>query len=447
MKKGKGFLTLLLGMALSMGLAQSAYAASYAAVSMEANVLGLGFLIEPTLVDISDDARASRVITDLLQENCATPDGSQPWLGTGGVQSDFYLAAVYCPGQENAKVADYITAVVGDGAVDYSSREDDWLGEFDYYDMSGWKYSVNASFPPVGAADYQLADNDVMRWQFTVYGYGADLNADNEAWGQPSINKCGNKDALTWDVAVLRSKYDDAVLEANAAYTAAMALLTDPQATQTALDKAKQNLARVTFDDGTVDDTVEDTDTTPANVSFADTEGHWAAQAITYVADKGLMKGEENNKFNPDNALNRAMLVTMLYRMENAPEVTGASSFVDVAAGQWYTDAVIWAAANGIVNGKEDGRFAPLDNITREEMAAVLMRYAKAKGVDVVQTGDLSAFADAAAVSAWALENMQWANGAGLITGDEAGKLNPQGKATRAEAAAILMRYLENIVK
>ena len=447
MRKGKGFLTLLLGMALSMGLVQSAYAASYAAVSMDANVLGLGFLIEPTLVDISDQARASAVIADLMQENITTPDGSQPWLGTGDVESGFYLAAVYCAGQENAKMADYITAVVDEGGVRYSSREDDWLGEFDYNDVSGWMYSINGSFPPVGAADYHLADNDVMRWQFTVYGYGADLNAEKEAWGKPGINKGGNKDALTWDVAVLRSKYDDAVLEANAVYTAAMALLNDPQASQVELDKAKQDLAKVAFGESSVEDTVEDTDTTPANVSFADTEGHWAAQAITYVADKGLMKGEENNKFNPDNALNRAMLVTMLYRMENAPEVTGASSFVDVAAGQWYTDAVIWAAANGIVNGKEGGRFAPLDNITREEMAAILMRYAEAKGVDVSQAGDLSAFADAAAVSAWALANMQWANAAGLIGGDEVGKLNPQGKATRAEAAAILVRYLENTVK
>ena len=140
------------------------------------------------------------------------------------------------------------------------------------------------------------------------------------------------------------------------------------------------------------------------------------------------------------------MLVTILYRLENTPEVTEANQFSDVSAGQWYTEAVIWASVNGIVNGYEDGTFAPTNNVTREEMAAMLMRYAEYKGIDVTATKDISGYNDAAKVSAWAQQNMAWSNSAGLIQGDENNNLNPQGKATRAEAAMILMRLVKNVL-
>ena len=174
--------------------------------------------------------------------------------------------------------------------------------------------------------------------------------------------------------------------------------------------------------------------------------GDWFYDAVKYAKDNGLMNGEENNRFNPNSKLNRAMLVTILYRLEKEPNAD-AGSFVDVAAGQWYAKAVAWASANGIVKGYEDGNFRPLANISREEFAAVLMRYVEFKKVDVTKTADLSGYKDAAKVSAWAKDNLAWANAAGLIKGDDNNNLNPQGAATRAEAATILMRLSQDVLK
>ena len=174
--------------------------------------------------------------------------------------------------------------------------------------------------------------------------------------------------------------------------------------------------------------------------------GDWFYEAVKFAKDNGLMNGEENNRFNPNSKLNRAMLVTILYRLEKEPNAD-AGSFVDVAAGQWYAKAVAWASANGIVKGYEDGNFRPLANISREEFAAVLMRYAEFKKVDVTKAADLSGYKDSAKVSAWAKDNLAWANAAGLIKGDDNNNLNPQGAATRAEAATILMRLSQDVLK
>ena len=112
---------------------------------------------------------------------------------------------------------------------------------------------------------------------------------------------------------------------------------------------------------------------------FADVEGHWAFETIEYAYRNGLLIGISDTAFAPDDVMDRAMLVTILYRMEGEPEVTAANPFTDVPAGTWYTDAVIWADANDIVNGVGNGRFAPTDNITREQMAVMLYRYAQYK--------------------------------------------------------------------
>ncbi len=182
-------------------------------------------------------------------------------------------------------------------------------------------------------------------------------------------------------------------------------------------------------------------------MNFADvTEANWFYEAVKFVYEAGLMNGESDTLFKPQGNLNRAMLVTILYRLENQPEVTESNKFTDVAAGQWYTEAVIWASANGIVNGYEDGTFKPTANVSREEMAAMLMRYADFKGVDTAATKDISGYKDANQVASWAQQNMAWANSAGLIQGDENNNLNPQGKATHAEAATILMRLVKNVI-
>ena len=174
----------------------------------------------------------------------------------------------------------------------------------------------------------------------------------------------------------------------------------------------------------------------------------WYADAVQYVVDKGMMNGTSENSFSPDETTTRGMIVTMLHRLENEPAAS-ASAFNDVAAGSWYADAVAWAAAQGVVNGISDTAFAPDTAITREQMAAILYRYAQLKGYDVSvgENTNILSYTDAASISEYAIPAMQWACGAGLITGDTATTLNPLGNATRAEVATILMRFLEQLAK
>ena len=182
-------------------------------------------------------------------------------------------------------------------------------------------------------------------------------------------------------------------------------------------------------------------------VPFTDIAGHWAEDGIKYVYGRGIMNGTSETKFSPNATLSRAMLVTMLYRLEGEPAVSAANSFTDVAGGMWYTDAISWAAAGDIVGGMGDGKFAPNADITREQMAAILHRYSKYKKYDISKTGDLSGFADLRDISAWALDALKWANGEGLINGRTKTTIVPKGTAKRAEAAVILMRFMENVAK
>ena len=180
-----------------------------------------------------------------------------------------------------------------------------------------------------------------------------------------------------------------------------------------------------------------------APLPFPDvTEGDWFYDDVRCAYETGLMGGVGDNLFAPNSQTTRAQLVTILYRLEGEPEVSGTSGFSDVAAGIWYTDAVAWAAENGIVNGVSDTEFAPGDDITREQLAAILYRYAACQGYDVSQRADLSGFGDASSISGYAHEALSWAHAQGLVLGFEDGSLRPQGTASRAQIAAVLMRFL-----
>ena len=166
---------------------------------------------------------------------------------------------------------------------------------------------------------------------------------------------------------------------------------------------------------------------------------HWAVATIQYVYDNGLMTGISANEFAPEATTTRAMIVSMLARLENVTSAESAG-FADVSDGDWYATAVNWAANVGVVNGYEDNTFRPSQPITREQLAAILMNYASYKGEDVSARADLSNYTDQP--SAWATETMQWAVAEGLISGVTADQLQPQGNATRAQVAAILERFL-----
>ena len=176
-------------------------------------------------------------------------------------------------------------------------------------------------------------------------------------------------------------------------------------------------------------------------------EGDWFYDAVRYAYETGLMDGVGDSLFAPNSETTRAQLVTILYRLEGEPEVSGTSGFTDVEAGTWYTDAVAWAAANGIVNGVSETEFAPGKDITREQLATILFRYAEAKGYDVSARADLSAYTDADQIQSYAAESVAWAVAEGLIQGFEDNTLRPAGNATRAQIATILMRFCEGVAK
>ena len=174
-------------------------------------------------------------------------------------------------------------------------------------------------------------------------------------------------------------------------------------------------------------------------------ENAWYYDAVKYVTENGLFSGTETDRFSPDEAITRGMLVTVLHRSEGEPVVNYLMTFDDVSEDSYYGDAVRWAASEGIITGYSDTEFAPDKVISREEMAAVLERYASYKGEDTSARGDLAQFADQETISDWAVANMEWAVGAGIINGKDNSTLDPKGTTTRAEVAVILNRFLENM--
>ncbi|MEA4891487.1 MAG: S-layer homology domain-containing protein [Peptococcaceae bacterium] len=176
-------------------------------------------------------------------------------------------------------------------------------------------------------------------------------------------------------------------------------------------------------------------------------ESAWYYDAVRYAMQNGLFAGTSETTFTPDADMTRAMLVTVLHRLDGKPAVTGKNIFADVKYGEWYADAILWANENKIVTGYGDGIFGTNDAITREQLAAILYRYAKAKGYDVTKTAELTKYTDVSSLSGWAYDAMKWANAEGLIIGTTDTTLSPSGTATRAQVAAILMRFAENIVK
>lgn len=190
--------------------------------------------------------------------------------------------------------------------------------------------------------------------------------------------------------------------------------------------------------------TVEFTDGT---LPFTDVrETDWFYDDVVFAYENGLFSGTTATTFSPYASMTRAMLVTVLYRLEGEPAVTGRSGFSDVTIGSYYEAAVTWAADNGIVNGTSATTFSPSENVTREQMAAILCRYAQYKQYGTSASASLSAFSDAAAVSTYAKAPLSWAVAEKLVNGTD-GKLLPRASATRAQVAAILHRFVENITK
>ncbi len=185
-------------------------------------------------------------------------------------------------------------------------------------------------------------------------------------------------------------------------------------------------------------------------VSFSDvSESAWYATSVNYAVAHGLMNGMGGNQFEPNTSMTRGMLVTVLWRYAGEPK-EGSNDFSDVPSGQWYAEAVAWAAHNGIVTGVGNGRFDPNGTITREQLATILFRYCNAEGLDTSGRTELGSFPDKGKISAYAEDALSWAVSEGLVTGTKTGSstyLDPKGNATRAQVATILMRFIENVVE
>ncbi len=186
----------------------------------------------------------------------------------------------------------------------------------------------------------------------------------------------------------------------------------------------------------------EMTDTTFADVQKND----WYYESVKYVYENNLMQGTDNG-FEPNAKMTRAMLVTALYRMQNSEKVNAIHNFSDVPEGLWYTDAVTWAVANHIVNGVNETEFMPEQEVTREQMALMIWRYAKMQGIDVSNVSNLEMYADVNEVSDWALDAIKWANAVSLLNGTDPATLSPKDTATRAQVATIMMRFFQIAAK
>ena len=178
------------------------------------------------------------------------------------------------------------------------------------------------------------------------------------------------------------------------------------------------------------------------------TEGEdWFYDAVAYVYENGIMAGTDETIFDPYMELDRAMAAQLFYNLEGKPAVTGDSTFIDVTSGHWAVDAITWAAQNDIVAGIGGGLYDPDSNVTREQFAVMLYKYARFKGYDLTATGDLTQFPDAGSISSWAETALSWANGKGLINGHENGTIDPKGSTIRAQAASIMANFDQNVAK
>ena len=168
------------------------------------------------------------------------------------------------------------------------------------------------------------------------------------------------------------------------------------------------------------------------------TDGSWYYDAVYYCYDNGYFYGTSDDQFTPGGTMTRAMFATVLYRIAGEPEVTGENPFTDVEAGKWYTDAIIWASGEKIIEGYGKGVFGTNDPVTREQMVTLFWRYT---GKPAAENADLSSFSDAGQISTWAADAFRWAVSMGIINGKGNGILDPKGTATRAEVAQIVMNY------
>ena len=304
-----------------------------------------------------------------------------------------------------------------------------------YADVDGEKTSINSTTAITGdtaaAAQWTYVDYSSSSSSGS-YAVTVEKSANGAVKASSSRANAGSSVTLT--------------VTADTGYSLGKLTVTDEDGYAVALSEEGANKYSFKMPASSV--TVKATFVKGAGLPFTDVSvDDWFYDAVVYAYENGMMNGTSATLFTPNAATSRGMIVTVLYRLENSPKVSGASTFTDVTADQYYAEAVAWAAANGIVNGFTNGEFRPNESITREQMAAILYRYASYKGYNVTKRSDLSGYSDLTMLSSYASEAMSWAVGEELFQGVGAALLSPNTSATRAQVATILMRFCETVVK
>lgn len=381
--------------------------------------------------------------------------------------------------QENATVYDLFTEAMSDAGLRYIGAESNYvstiyapsclggyaLSEFTNGKKSGWMYTVNGTHPNQGLKNWTLKDGDVVIWH-----YVNDYSHEVADWfNDPNYPSLGNGTYYNgWLRAadIRPEQYVNELLgkilkvgkngtvepKLTFQHIGKSVTFTFKPDTGYKVKDVKVNGKSVgavktyTIDKLTVSTRIE-VEFTDGKLPFTDVhETDWFYNDVLFVYEEGLFAGTSDTTFSPNAAMTRAMLVTVLYRLEGEPAVSGRSGFSDVTFNSYYEDAVTWAADNGIVNGTSTTTFSPNANVTREQMAAILYRYAQHKKYNTAASSGLNGFTDHASVSGYAAASLEWAVAEKLVNGS-AGKLMPTGNATRAQVAAILHRFVENVAK
>ena len=341
--------------------------------------------------------------------------GSTYVLNEGATVYDLLIRALVEAGMDQIGAEqNYVSAIRAP-----ASRGGFWLAQLDHGSGSGWVYAVNGEYPNVGLKDYVLNDGDWVFWHY-VDNYAAEL---------PGINGADRVTALIGALGYVTEEDAEAVRAARAAYNALTAAEKQTVENLGKLEKAEAILK-----------------TLESPLPFDDADGSWAKEPIRYVYAYGLMNGVGGRRFAPQTTMTRAMLVTILYRLAEAEPVSSPNPFSDVPTHIWYTEAAVWAFENGITRGNGKGEFQPDAPVTREQLAVMLRRYAVCQGKPSAAEGNLTGFADGGDISSWAVDGMAWAVGYGVVNGRTGGLLAPKACAERAEAAAMIIRYIRLIL-
>lgn len=315
----------------------------------------------------------------------------------------------------------YVPTAEPQGGMDgYSTFGTSYFAEDSKIIYLGYDYAGNCSAYEVSGSE--LAENIVLKADKELLYVGETLTIEN-------IGETSYDTSLSWEVS------DPALAE-----------IVESSATSATIKALAVGKVSITAGIGAykaaVDVTITDEKYEALKSKFTDMEGHWAKDDVVMAAYRGLFNGVSGTLFAPEDAITRGQVVAVLYRMEGSPAAATAAAFTDVPATAYYAAAINWAAEKGIVKGVSADAFAPEDAITREQLAAILYRYAQYAELDVSATTELDAYTDADAISAYAVDAVTWAIATGLIQGTSTTTIEPSGMATRAQAAVILIRFL-----